>query len=212
MYAEVTVTPESGHWHHTCRPVQDQGIGRLQHRLVRTESDLAERSREFFRRGTTRLLRLPVCAAMRQHRECAEELQSQGGQQAQNHRLQIDRMREQLQGENIAVPGHAENEMPRLQLAQVPRFRQAFGRGGQSRIDRWIGDHPQSVSDTSYIALVIYRALEAAVADGVVSLSSSNRTAFDDMAALIASSPPTRAATALSMAACPHPATRSSKT
>jgi hypothetical protein len=41
----------------------------------------------------------------------------------------------------------------------------------------------------SYIALVVYRALEAAVADGVVSLNSTNLTAFNDMAALVASSP-----------------------
>lgn len=40
-----------------------------------------------------------------------------------------------------------------------------------------------------YIALVIFRALEAAVADSVISLSNANRQVFNDMQTLLAASP-----------------------
>jgi hypothetical protein len=43
--------------------------------------------------------------------------------------------------------------------------------------------------NTSYIALVIFRALQGAVADGVVAIPSGSQTAWNDMAALLVSSP-----------------------
>jgi hypothetical protein len=43
--------------------------------------------------------------------------------------------------------------------------------------------------NASYISLIVYRALEGAVADGVISISKGNQTIFDDMAALVAASP-----------------------
>lgn len=43
--------------------------------------------------------------------------------------------------------------------------------------------------NTSYISLVIFRALESAVDDGVITLSATNKPPYDDMAALLSASP-----------------------